>query len=375
MKDNKDVFYMKTALELAAKAEGHTSPNPLVGCVIVKSGRVIGEGYHKKAGLAHAEVEALKQAGSKAKGAVLYVNLEPCSHFGKTPPCADAIINAGVKEVVCAMKDPNPLVSGKGFNKLRKAGIKVKTGVLHFEACRLNRIFIKNITLEKPYVVMKAAVSTDGKMALKNGESKWITSAPARQEAQKLRLMCDAILVGINTVINDNPFLDCRIDKRKKIKKIILDTNGRMPEKGNIYLNSAPENIYVAVKRMEERKAERMIKRGINIIYLKGNEEKPAPDKVLSELFCRGIRSVLLEGGGTVIASFLKERLIDEAHIHIAPVIMGSDGIPFAGEMGIEKMHDAIKLKNHTVKQCGPDILISGEIKYPEVKSVQRDSL
>jgi len=375
MKENKDIFYIKTVLELAAKAEGHTSPNPLVGCVIVKSGKIAGAGFHKKAGQAHAEVEALKQAGSKAKGAVLYVNLEPCSHFGKTPPCADAIINAGVKEVVCAMKDPNPLVSGKGFSKLKKAGIKVKTGVLRDEALALNRIFIKNITLEKPYVVMKAAVSMDGKMALKNGVSKWITSAPARQEAQKLRRMCDGILVGINTVINDNPFLDCRIDKSKKIKKIILDTNGRMPEKGNIYLNCAPEDIYVAVKSMEKGKAERMIKKGINVIYLKGNSERPQPDKVLSELFCRGIRSVLLEGGGTVISSFLKERLIDEAHIHIAPLIMGNDGIPFAGQLGIERMQDAIKLKSTTIQQCGPDVLISGEIQYPEVKSVQRDSL
>ncbi|HNZ29662.1 MAG TPA: bifunctional diaminohydroxyphosphoribosylaminopyrimidine deaminase/5-amino-6-(5-phosphoribosylamino)uracil reductase RibD [Candidatus Goldiibacteriota bacterium] len=375
MKDNKDVFYMNKALELAVKAQGHTSPNPMVGCVIVKAGRIIGAGYHKKAGMPRAEIEALKLAGSKAKGASLYVNLEPCSHFGKTPPCADAIIKAGVKEVIAAMKDPNPLVSGRGFKKLIKAGIKVKTGVLNKEAYALNRIFIKNITTEKPFVIMKAAVSLDGKMALKNGESKWITSAPARKEAQKLRQMCDAILVGINTVINDNPFLDCRIDKSKKIKKVILDTNGRMPETGNIFLNGAPEDIYLAVKKMEEKKAERFRKKGINIIYIKDNEERPAPDKVLAELFCRGIKSVLLEGGGTVISSFLKEHLVDEAHIHIAPVIMGNDGIPFAGVFGFEKMDSVIRLKNHSAKQCGPDVLISGEVKYPEVKSVQRDSI
>jgi diaminohydroxyphosphoribosylaminopyrimidine deaminase/5-amino-6-(5-phosphoribosylamino)uracil reductase len=222
---------------------------------------------------------------------------------------------------------------------------------------------------------MKAAVSLDGKMALKNGESKWITSGPARKEAQKLRRMCDAILVGVNTVINDNPFLDCRIDKSKKIKKVILDTNGRMPETGNIFLNGAPEDIYLAVKKMEEKKAERFRKKGINIIYIKDNEERPAPDKVLAELFCRGIKSVLLEGGGTVISSFLKEHLVDEAHIYIAPVIMGNDGIPFAGCFGFEKMDSVIRLKNHSVKQCGPDVLISGEVKYPEVKSVQRDSI
>src|SRR6056297_55384 len=212
----KDEYYMKQALGLAAKGTGFTSPNPLVGCVMVKNNRVISTAFHKKAGAFHAERLAIMKAGKKAKGADLYVNLEPCAHYGKTPPCTDIIISSGVKRVVIAMKDPNPLVKGKGIRKMRNAGCKVQSGTLKKEAEKLNRIFIKNMKERMPYVLVKAGMSLDGKIALKNGKSKWITSPASRKHAQGLRKQTDAVLVGINTVLKDNPSLSCRTDKKKK---------------------------------------------------------------------------------------------------------------------------------------------------------------
>jgi diaminohydroxyphosphoribosylaminopyrimidine deaminase/5-amino-6-(5-phosphoribosylamino)uracil reductase len=366
----KDEKYMNRAMDLALLAQGHTSPNPMVGCVIVKSGRVIAEGYHKKAGLPHAEAEALKKAGKSAKGSTLYVNLEPCSHFGKTPPCADAIIAAGIREVVAAIKDPNPLVAGKGFARLRKAGIKVRIGISSGRAEKLNRIFLKNKTVHMPYVVAKAAVSTDGKMALKNGVSKWITSAQTRDRSQQLRRMCDAILVGINTVIMDDPFLDCRIDAKKKMKKVVFDYMGRMPENGNIYKNSDPLDIYILTVEMNAKKSARLRARGINIITAPGAGERIDENEALKKLFAAGICSVLVEGGGSMITSFLREKLVDEMYLHIAPIIIGSDGIPFAGVFGIDEMAKAIKLGNSTVEMSGPDIILSGTPVYAEGKNV-----
>jgi len=356
--------YMQRCIELANKAFGHTSPNPLVGCVIVKGNKVIAEGYHKKAGEAHAEAAALKKARAKAKGAELYVNLEPCSHHGRTPPCADAIIKAGIKKVYAAMRDPNPKVAGRGFAKLKKAGIKVETGIMEKEAKYLNRIFAHNIVTNRPYVIMKSAMSLDGKMALNNGESKWITSEGARKEAQKLRLLCDAILVGVNTVINDNPYLDCRIDKRKRLKKVVLDTHGRMPLKANIFRYADPKDIIIFTNDMPNKKCENFKARGVNVVKVKA-QNSGLDEKTVLEMLCGfNVRSVLLEGGPSVIASFLKKQLGDEAHFHIAPLIMGADAMGFSPSLGFTKVSQAYRIEAWPPYSVGPDTFISGRVKY-----------
>jgi diaminohydroxyphosphoribosylaminopyrimidine deaminase / 5-amino-6-(5-phosphoribosylamino)uracil reductase len=356
---NKDEYYMSLCLELAKRAEGHTSPNPMVGCVIVKGNRIISTGYHKKAGLPHAEAEALARAGSRAKGATLYVNLEPCCHINKrTPPCAQDIIRHKVKVVIAAMRDPYELVAGRGFAMLKKNGIKVTKGVLEKEARHLNRIFIKNIIERGPYVIMKAGISLDGKIALKNNASKWITGEESRRHAQGLRRQSDAILAGINTVLIDNPYLDCRVDKTKKIKKIILDNRGRTPLTANIFKYSAPSDVYIAATDIKPGKQKQLEKKGINVL------ESGSLPELMKEIYAKGITSVLVEGGSRVITSFIREKLIDEAYFYIAPKIIGDDGIPFVQNLGFTKLDKTYTIMNAKYTRMGSDILISGKIQY-----------
>jgi len=361
---------MQKALELAALGTGHTSPNPMVGCVIVKSGRIISGGWHKKAGMPHAEAEALLKAGKKARGADLYVNLEPCCHTNKrTPPCTDAIIKSGIRKVISAMVDPNPDVNSRGFSILESAGIKTVTGVLNKEAAYLNRFFVKNVSKKKPYIIMKAGMSLDGKIALSNGASQWITGPESRENDQSLRRECDAIAVGIGTVLKDNPFLDCRIDMAKKIKKIIFDSRGRLPEKSNIFKHSKPEDIFLFTTSLARNKIKPLIKRGVNVII---QESSGVIDLAgaCREIYRRGICSMLVEGGSSLHTSFLREKLYDEGWLYIAPVFIGSDGLPVFGRLGLGKLADAVNIKHHETRRLGDDVLIKGEISY-----VQRYSL
>ncbi len=351
------------AIELAKKGLGHTSPNPLVGCVIVKNGRVISTGWHKKAGLDHAEAMALKKIKYSAKGSTLYVNLEPCCHWGKTPPCTDAIIKYGVNKVVSAMTDPNPLVKACGHGQLKKHGIKVITGVLEKQARKLNRFFIRNITEKKPYIIMKAGISLDGKMALSNGVSRWITGEQAREYDQNLRKECDAIAVGIGTILKDNPYLDCRVDKTKKIKKVVFDTHGRTPFNANIFKFSDPRDIYIFSGAKGAAEIKTLSKRGVNVIIQKCKSGIKL-EEASGYLFSSGIRSLLVEGGGTIHTAFLKEKLYDEAGIYIAPIFIGNDGMAFAGNLGLKNLKDAYSLKNTDVIKLGQDILIKGEFSY-----------
>jgi diaminohydroxyphosphoribosylaminopyrimidine deaminase/5-amino-6-(5-phosphoribosylamino)uracil reductase len=356
---NTHEFYMEKCLELAKKAGGHTSPNPLVGCVIVKNNKIISTGYHKKAGMPHAEAEALAKAGSRAKGAVLYVNLEPCCHTDKrTPPCAQAITAKKIKRVVAAMDDPNPGVAGRGFSMMKSSGIKVIKGVLKKEAQYLNRIYLKNILERSPYIIMKAGISLDGKIALKNNASKWITGEESRRHAQGLRRQSDAILAGKNTVLVDNPYLDCRIDKTKKIKKIILDNRGRIPLKSNIFRYSAFSDVYIAAPDIKPAKQKQLEKNGINVLMSGSLTE------LMKEIYAKGITSVLVEGGSRVITSFIREKLIDEAYFYIAPKIIGNDGIPFAQNLGFTKPDKTYTIMNAKYERLGTDILIQGNIKY-----------
>lgn len=341
-----DEKYMRLALTLAQRGLGKVSPNPMVGCVIVKNGRIVGKGYHRKFGDPHAEVYALKEAGEKAKGATMYVTLEPCNHFGKTPPCTDAIIKSGVKKVVAAMIDPNPLTKGKGITALRKAGIEVKVGILEDEASQLNEAFIKNQTKKLPFVTVKIAQSLDGKIATKFGESKWITNGHSREFVQRLRRENDAILVGVNTILKDDPLL------RNSKRKIILDSLLKTPTDARVFLDGG-QVIIATTKRAPKSKEKALKKRGAIILRFKGG--RPSLKAVLSGLYRGdGVGSVLIEGGSEVMASAFEEGMVDKAYFFIAPKVIGR----------INRLSDAPKMQGVSVRRFGEDLMLEGKFVY-----------
>lgn len=329
---NLDEKYMKMCLKLAKKGVGKVSPNPMVGCVVLdKTGKIISKGYHKKYGDNHAERDALlKLNKNEAKGGTLYVNLEPCSHYGKTPPCVDLIIEMGIKKVVIAMRDVNPKVNG--IEKLTQAGIEVKTGVLEEEATFLNRIFTKNMKDKKPYVVLKTATTMDGKIATKNGDSKWITSLKARTEVYKMRQEFDCILTSSNTVIADNPTMKHKF-------KCVLDKDSRTNLDSNIYKQG---KFYIATKS--------------NTPLKNGQLDL---ESVLCELYNQGIRSIFVECGGTLAGALLKQGLVDEIYHFIAPKILNdNNGLSCFNGDDIDKIIEAKNLKIYETKYLSPDILI-----------------
>lgn len=359
---------MKKALDLAKKGMGYTSPNPLVGAVLVKDGKVIGKGYHRFYGGPHAEVYAIEDAGTEARGATLYVNLEPCSHYGKTPPCALKIIEAGIKRVVVAMEDPNPLVSGKGIKLLKEAGIEVEVGLMEGEARRLNEIFLKYISTDLPFVIIKIAQTLDGYLATGTGDAKWITNREARLYGHKLRHQVDAILVGIGTVLADNPSLTTRLPAgggRDGIR-IVLDSKLRIPPEARIINQDSPAKTIIACgQEVDQNKMLRLQdKKGVEILPLPLNREGRIPlRELLSRFHSDGISSILVEGGSRVNYSFLKSGLVDRVYTFIAPKILGgSDGIPvFTGE-GPAKMDGLKRLKNVRCQNLGDNLLIIGDL-------------
>lgn len=366
---NDDRYFMKKALELARKGEGYTSPNPLVGAVVVKDKKIVGQGYHKFAGGPHAEVYALEEAGDKSKGAALYVNLEPCCHFGKTPPCTQKIIEFGIERVVIAVKDPNSLVAGKGIKELRQAGIKVKTGVMKEKAETLNEIFIKYITTDYPFVYLKAAQTLDGFLATGSGDSQWITNEKSRLQGHHLRHRVDAVLVGINTVINDNPRLTTRLPESpsQDSMRIILDSHLRIPPEADIvnHQSQAKTLIVTGAKVNSSKKNLLKSKEKVEVMTVPLNNEGKIPVKVLlKKLHKREITGILIEGGGRVNHSFLKAGMIDKVYIFIAPkIIGGSDGISVFSGKGVNRMKDVSSLKNVKFKEIDDNVLITGEFK------------
>ncbi len=369
-----DEKYMRLALRLAIKAKGKTSPNPLVGAVIVKDNRIIGQGYHKKAGEPHAEINALNMAGRRARGATLYLSLEPCAHFGRTPPCTKRIISFGIKKVVAAMVDPNPLNCGRGVKELRKAKVKVKVGVLEKEAGKINESYIKYITTKKPFVILKTAMSLDGKIATKTGDSKWITNEKSREYVHKLRSEVDAILVGIETVLKDDPLLTVRssafrrnlakrgLGVRSQPVRIVVDSRVRIPLGARVLNQEAP-TIVATTKFASKRKIEALKKKGIKVLVIKERDKKVNLKELLKRLGELEITSLLVEGGGRINASFLENDLVDKVLFFIAPKIIGGEKAltPVEGE-GIERIKDAIKLKNISIKRFGEDMLVEGYI-------------
>ncbi len=366
---DKDIHldYMKRALELARTRQGRTRPNPTVGAVLVKNGRIIGEGVHRRAGEPHAEIVALQQAGEEARGATLYVTLEPCSHHGRTPPCVDAIIAAGIKEVHMATIDPNPLVAGRGKARLEAAGIRVVVGEHEDEARRLNEGFMHWITTRRPFIVAKFAMSLDGKIATRTGEARWITGEAARRWVHELRDRMDAILVGVNTVVQDNPRLTTRLPKSDVHHpiRIVLDSRGRAPLHARLFDPHLPGETWVmTTEKMPLHHRRALEAQGIRVVELPAEEGRVSLTALLEFLGREEITSLLVEGGATVLGRFFDERLVHKVHAFVAPVIIGGAQAPTAvGGTGIARLADALRLSPVEVERVGDDVLISGYVE------------
>lgn len=355
-----DEFFMKKALNLAKKGLSWTSPNPMVGAVVVKNGQIIGQGYHHKYGLAHAEAEALKSVKEDPNGATLYVNLEPCSHFGKTPPCAEAIIKSGIKIVVCSVLDPNPKVSGKGAQKLKKAGLEVAVGILEKEAKILNETFFTFQIKKRPFIALKFAQSLDGKIATKTGDSKWITNEKSRKFARKLRASYQAILVGMNTILKDDPNLGIRVKSKKDPVRIVLDSYLKIPLTAQVLRDN---NIIIATtNKANQQRLKVFQERGIQIIVFDSGQIPLGG--LMKRLYELNIISVLVEGGSEVLGSFVDERLVDKIYAFFAPIIIGGrDAKASVSGLGVSKINEAWKLKNISLKKFDDNYLISGYCK------------
>ncbi len=361
-----DDRFMWMALDLARQGRGRTSPNPLVGAVVVQDTEVVGTGYHQAAGSPHAEIIALKKAGERAKGATLYVNIEPCSHQGRTGPCAEVIVDAGIGRVVAAMEDPNPLVSGRGFARLREAGIKVKEGVLEEKARRLNEVFIKYITTGLPFVGIKVAMSLDGKIGTMTGESHWITGEKSRQFVHRLRDQSDVIMVGIETVLKDDPRLTTRFEsgEGKDPLRVIVDSTARLPLDARVVENPSSAGTILAVTdHAPPDKCRALEERGVEILTLPALEERVDLTYLLKKLAERELTTVLVEGGGTLNYSLLENSLVDKLFVFIAPLLIGGARSPtaFAGA-GIESLKKAWAVEDIEMKQFERDLLLIG---YP----------
>lgn len=359
--ENRD--YMKQALQLAKTGKGQTSPNPAVGAVLVKEGRVVGIGAHLKAGKAHAEVHALNMAGGDAQGATLYVTLEPCSHNGKTPLCADLLIKKEIHRAFVATVDPNPRVAGRGIDQLRKAGIHVEVGLLQQEADELNEVFFHYIRTGRPFVTLKSAVSLDGKTATVSGESQWITGEAARDDAHSYRHECDAILVGVNTVITDNPRLTTRLSAAGKNPiRVILDHQLRTPIDANVITDGEAQTWMVTDGSLSQKRCESYRQYGVKIIVLQG--EGAEIDSLLERLAAEGITSLLVEGGATVNDSFLRAGAVNQVVTYIAPKLLGGESAPtsFSGA-GITHLANGLGLSFESVETLGEDLKIVSKPK------------
>lgn len=371
-----DERFMRLALRLAARAIGDTSPNPVVGAVLVKRGRIIGQGYHRQAGLAHAEVEALRKAGERAAmGSTLYVTLEPCHHTGRTPPCCDAIIRAGIRRVVIATKDPNPITNGRGIARLRRAGIRLSVGVLEEDARRLVAPFHKAITTKLPWMIVKIAQSLDGKIAAATGQSRWISSAPARAFTHRLRHQVDAILIGANTVLQDDPDLSAR-GSRSGARAgrpivVIVDSRLRTPVSSRCLSDRFSRLAVLATTTRAAAKQEPFVRRGIEVVRFPPSPDGRVPLRRLCRTLLRryGITSVLVEGGGEVVASAFAERLVDRLVWVIAPLIIGGRRSPSAvGGEGIARLSQAIRIRDVRVRRLGPDLVLDTAPVYPRAR-------
>lgn len=365
-------MYMNIAIELAEKARGNTSPNPLVGTVLVKNDEIIGKGYHKKRGSNHAEVEALNSTNVSLKGATMYVTLEPCCFYGHTPPCTQVILKSGITKVIVGMIDPNPNVNGNGIRELKEGGIDVEVGFLEEEISKQNETYIKYITKKIPFITLKIAISLDGKMCTKTGDSRWITSDVSRKYVHEKRSRYNSILTGIGTVLTDDPLLTVRYGNNKKNPiRIVLDSELKIPLDSNLVkTTNKAKLIIVTTKHHNKKKGKEINELGAEIIIINENKNenielknKVNLTKLLKILGSREISSVLIEAGPTLSTSFLRQNLVDKLIVFIAPIIIGgSNSFQTIGDLGIEKMMDVIKINFSNIRRMGKDIFIEA---YP----------
>ena len=340
-----DSGWMRRALDLAARGDGETNPNPMVGCVLVKGGRVVGEGFHQRAGGAHAEIVALERAGARARGATLYVNLEPCCHHGRTPPCAPRLAAAGVARVVAAMRDPDPRVRGRGLALLRRAGIPVTVGTLEAEALGLNHRFVTAARSGRPFVLLKAALTLDGRIATASGDSRWVTSARQRLEARALRRRHDAVGVGIGTVLVDDPLLLPQPRVRRPFCRVVFDSRLRLPLDSRLVRSAGRGPVVVVCSGGEPRRRKALEARGVVVLSGPGRRDRVSLRRALRALWKRGIRSLMVEGGGELLGSFLAERLVDEVVLFRAPLLLGGrESRPAFGGPSPRRIADALRL-------------------------------
>lgn len=359
-----DEYYMGLALKLALKAKGKTSTNPLVGALVVKGGKIIGRGFHAKAGLAHAEIIALDEAGKKAKGATLYVTLEPCAHTGRTPPCINRIIGSGIKEVVVGMIDPNPLNNGKGVMLLKQSNIRVRVGVLEEKLREINESFIKYITSRMPFITVKVAESLDGKIATRTGDSKWITADKTRAFAHRLRKDYDAIMVGVNTVRRDNPSLNAWFSQKKTIK-IIMDSNLSTPEDANIFAKDSQVIIVTLPSRPgQETENRQKLAAKAKILEVKEKAGQINLRDALKKIARLQISNIIVEGGGTLIGSLFDEKLVDRILFFISPkIIGGKEAVSSVMGVGVKRIDQAVALRDLKIRRLAGDVLVSARVK------------
>ncbi len=362
-----DEHYMRIAVAEARRGEGRTSPNPCVGAVIVKDDRIISQGYHKKAGGPHAEVNAINKAGESVVDATMYVTLEPCNHTGKTPPCTELIVKKGISRVVVGMTDPNPLVDGSGVTFLRTKGVEVITGVLLSECEAIIQPFIKHITQGIPWMIMKGGISLDGKINYKKGESGWVTGEESLLEVHKIRDKVDAILIGSETVRIDNPSLTTRhpASKGKDAIRVIIDTHLRLPFDSTVFQidSEAPAWVFCS-KAASEEKMSRFRKIGVKVTTVDVNSDGVDLRQVLDALGKAGICSVLVEGGARLHGSFLKERLFDSACLFYAPLFAGDDGVSLVNGYSARERDFATRLVDVSYKRLGEDMMVTGRFDY-----------
>lgn len=359
--------YMRRALELAGLARGRTSPNPMVGAVLVKEGTIVGEGFHAFAGSDHAELEAIREAEGAAAGATMYVTLEPCCHFGRTPPCVEQIIKAGIRRVVAACEDPNSAVSGKGFAALRAAGVAVEIGLLAEEAARLNQAFFTFIRTGRPFVILKIAASLDGKIATRTGDSRWITGESARLHVHQIRNEVDAVLVGIGTILRDDPMLTTRLgtpDQRDPTR-VIVDNLARLPLRAKVINRASTALTILAASEMAPRaRLEALEREGVQILLVPGSPRRISLANLMVALGKHGFLSVMIEGGAEINASALQEGVVDKVLFFLAPILIGGKSTSTAvGGEGIEALRQAKRLRDLRIERFDEDILIEGYLR------------
>jgi diaminohydroxyphosphoribosylaminopyrimidine deaminase/5-amino-6-(5-phosphoribosylamino)uracil reductase len=363
-----DEKFMRIALRQARKGLGRTSPNPAVGAVVVREGKVIASGYHKRAGAYHAEVDALNKIGGKGrKGDVLYITLEPCNHQGRTPPCTEAILKSGIKRVVVGMKDPNPKVFGGGLKFLKDKGVEVTTGVLEAACRHLNEFFIKYVTTGRPFVVAKSALTLDGWTATSTGDSWWISNEKSRQFVHRLRDRVDGVMVGVGTVLADDPSLTTRLGNRKGRDsiRVVVDTHLRIPDSAKVLNNDSPAMTLMAVgDRVSPEHLEGINKKNVSTLVCPIKDGRIDLIALMDSLVKKSITSLLLEGGATLMGSMIRERLIDKYYFFQAPKILGGDdGIPMALGPGPERIRECLNLRDIRTRRFGSDVMIRG---YPD---------